>query len=258
MLDLHAHVLPGIDDGPEDEASAVAFAERVAADGTRVLAATPHLRADHPDVRPHELATRVAQLEWALFRHKVNLELVVGGEVDLLWGLEADDASLRAVSYGQQGTDLLVETPNAELSAGFESLLGRLADRGYRILLAHPERNASFQREPRRLLELEAMGVLLQVTASALVAARRGSRSRLLAEALIREEIAHVVASDGHGRSFVRSSLSEGFEAVERLAPGCGHWYVEDAPAAVLEGAPLPPRPARRRRSLLGRLSSRA
>src|SRR4051794_16723043 len=105
MFDLHAHVLPGIDDGPADYAGAVAFAAQAVAEGTRVMAATPHVRPDHPRVVPEELAPRVARLEWALARADVDLDLTVGGEVDLAWGLDADDDKLRAVSYGQQGTD---------------------------------------------------------------------------------------------------------------------------------------------------------
>jgi protein-tyrosine phosphatase len=247
MFDLHAHVLPGIDDGPADEAAAVEFVRAVAAEGTTVMVATPHLRHDHPRVKPEELASRVARLEWALARASVDFDLTVGGEVDLVWALEAGDDSLRLVSYGQQGTDLLLETPYGELPGTFERLVAQLAARGYRIVLAHPERNPTYQQQPRRLLELVGHGVLLQVTASALVADRRSARSRVLAEALIREGIAHLIASDGHGAHIARAGLGAGASAAERLVPGSGAWYVEDAPAAILRGEPLPPRPARRR-----------
>jgi protein-tyrosine phosphatase len=258
MLDLHAHVLPGIDDGPADDAEAVAFAAEAAADGTRVMAATPHVRPDHPRVRPEELATRVARLEWALARADVDLELVVGGEVDLTWALEADDNALRAVSYGQEGYALLLETPYGELPGPFETLVAQLTARGYVVLLAHPERNPTYQRDPRRLLALTEQGVLLQVTASALTSTRRASRTRVLAEALVREQIAHVVASDGHGGSIQRASLAAGAAAVEQLASGCSRWFVEEAPAAILSGEPLPPRPVAQRSGRMSRWLGRS
>jgi protein-tyrosine phosphatase len=243
MIDLHTHVLPGIDDGPADEAAAVEFVASVAAQGTRALVATPHVRSDHPAVRPAELAVRVARLEWALTRAQIDVDIVAGGEVDLLWALDADDDALRQVSYGQQGTDLLLETPYGELPTVFDSFVDRLAARGYRILLAHPERSPTYQRDPRRILPLTSRGVLIQVTASALVSGRRGSRTRALAQALIREGIAHVIASDGHGAHVARAGLAEGAAAADELIPGSGRWFVEDAPAAILRGEPLPARP---------------
>jgi protein-tyrosine phosphatase len=244
MIDVHTHVLHGIDDGPAEEAESVHFAASAAAEGTHVMVATPHIRADHPRVRPRELAPRVARLEWSLAKAGIDLDVAVGGEVDLLWALDADDASLRAVSYGQHGTDLLLETPAGELSGTFEALVGRVTARGYRVLLAHPERSPTFQRDPRRVLGLTEHGVLLQVTAAALVNGRRGSRSRALAQALIREGVAHVIASDGHGPHVARAGLAEGAAAADQLVPGSGRWYVDEVPAAILRGEPLPPRPA--------------
>src|SRR5215218_10603286 len=109
MIDLHTHILPGIDDGPRDLEGSVALVAELAAAGVRTVAATPHLRSDYPGVRPAELADRVDALQAEV----EDVELVGGGEVDLYWATEASDEDLRLVSYGQRGTDLLVETPYA-------------------------------------------------------------------------------------------------------------------------------------------------
>lgn len=255
MIDLHAHVLPGIDDGPSTLREAVETAAGAMREGVRVLAATPHVRPDHPAVRPGELADRVAALADALAEAGVDVEIVQGGEVDLLWALEADDASLADASYGGRGRDLLVETPYAPLTPAFEDHLFRLAVRGYRIVLAHPERNPTFRAEPKRLTAQVARGTLVQLTADSLAAARSSPVGRF-ARACVREGVAHVIASDRHGPDIRRASLRAGVDAAARLDGARASWMVREASAAILAGEPLPPAPrsTSRRLRLRGRL----
>jgi protein-tyrosine phosphatase len=208
------------------------------------VAATPHLRSDHPDVVPAQLALRCAELNDTLATEGLRLEVVPGGESDLLWALNAPDEELALVSYAQRGTDLLVETPHGPLPPGFEKLLFRLGKRGYRVLLAHPERNITFQREPGRLTELARRGVLLQVTASSLASGSRRSGTARLAFSLVTEGVCHVIASDAHGAASGRASLAQGLAAAGELAPARSDWMVSVAPAAILAGEPLPPPPS--------------
>ncbi len=255
VVDLHAHVLPGVDDGPASADESVELARRAAADGVTTLAATPHLRDDHPGVVPEELARRTAELGRLLDQEGVGLALVPGGEVDLTWALDAGDDVLRLVSYGQRGSDLLVETPYGELPHHFERMIDAVRWRGYRVLLAHPERNPSFQRSPERLADLVDRGVLVQLTAASLTRPR-GSRSGRLARAALSEGMAHVIASDAHGSATLdRAGLAEGVSLAAEIDAARAEWMVTDAPAAILEGAPLspPPSPAAHKRSFLTR-----
>jgi protein-tyrosine phosphatase len=243
MIDLHAHVLAGVDDGPATADESVELARRAAADGVATLAATPHLRDDHPGVVPEELAGRRAELQRRLAEEGVALQLVTGGELDLSWALDATDDALELVSYDQRGSDLLVETPYGELPRDFERVLDAIRRRGYRLLLAHPERNPSFQRSPERLARLVDGGVLVQLTAAALAGSPE-SRSRRFALAAVSEGVAHVIASDAHGFATAdRPGLSEAVAVASELDRGRAQWMVTDAPAAVLAGAPLPPPP---------------
>jgi protein-tyrosine phosphatase len=253
VIDLHTHVLPGIDDGPPDTEGSIALATRAAADGVEVLAATPHVRADHPGVRPDELGERVEHLRAALDAAGVGIEIVGGGEVDIFWSQSATADDLRRVSYGQRGTDLLVESPYGALPERFEQLLFQLRARGMRLLLAHPERNPTFQEQPKRLGDLVRQGVLLQLTASALAAPKR--RTHAFARGLVREGLAHVIASDSHGAGIQRAGLAAGVAALAEVAPERAQWMVSEAPAAILAGAPLPPPPRdrARRRALWSR-----
>jgi len=244
VIDLHCHLLPGIDDGPDDVAGAIELARAAAADGTRTVAATPHLRDDHPLVRPPELEARLGSLREQLQQAGIDLTVVSGGELDLAWALRASDEELRLVSYGQRGSDLLVETPYPPLAANFEEMLFQLTARGYRVLLAHPERNTSFQSNPSRLVELTQRGVLVQVNVPSLISQRRGSRSRKTALELIRDGHAHVLGTDAHrGAGFRPPNLGEGLAAATSVAPARARWMVTSAPAAVLAGEPLPEPP---------------
>jgi protein-tyrosine phosphatase len=244
VIDLHAHLLPGIDDGPYDLSDALALAAAAVRDGIRKMAATPHVRPDHPDVRPFELRDRVASLQASIDRAGIDLEVVQGGELDLMQGLDADDEQLRAVSFGGRGTDLLVETPYGAILPAFDEQLFLLAARGYRILLAHPERNPTFQRHPERLARMVDRGVLLQVTAGTLASEVFRSRSRKLAQDLVREGLAHVIATDTHGTGGSRApALRAGVKAAARVAPERAEWMVTHAPDAILAGEPLPDAP---------------
>jgi protein-tyrosine phosphatase len=256
VIDLHSHVLPGIDDGARDLEHALDLARAAADQGTRVLAATPHLRADFPEVRPDELATRCDEIRSAISDAGIELEVVQGGEAGVMWAVNADDDELRAGSYGARGTDLLVETPYGPLNDTFEQLLFMLPERGYRLLLAHPENNPTFQRDPVRLHDLVERGVLLQVTARSLIRSERRKGARPLAEALVRDGAAHVLASDAHsGRQLRPPALGAGAAAAaELVGEACARWMVEDAPRAILAGRALPDRPpteARKRGGLL-------
>jgi protein-tyrosine phosphatase len=245
MIDLHAHVLPGLDDGPGDLEGALALLQAAAADGTKVIAATPHLREDYPGVRVEALADAHAHL-LARLDGELGLEVVLAGEVDLEWAMEATDDQLRLASYGQRGSDMLVETPYGQLPAGFEEMLFRLRTCGYRLLLAHPERSPTLQANPQRLVDLVRGGVLVQVTASSLLQNRRAA-SRRFARFLVREGLVHVLASDAHRAGPDRApGLSAAVEAARRLAPARAEWMAGAAPAAILAGKPLPPAPIRR------------
>lgn len=255
VIDLHSHVLAGIDDGPEDYEGSLALVRAAAADGTHTLAATPHLRHDFPTVQLREIASRCVSLNHRL-PADLQVTVVPGGEVDLIWAQEASVEELRLASYWQRGSDLLVETPYGPLATGFEELLFRISLQGFRILLAHPERNPTFQGDPPRLAALVDRGVLVQVTASSLASTDRQSRSRRLALLLIEEAIAHVIASDAHSAGSMRAPLSAGVAAAARRSPARAEWMVRDAPAAILAGEPLPAPPQERstpRRGLLRR-----
>jgi protein-tyrosine phosphatase len=253
LVDIHAHVLPGIDDGPSDLSESLRMAEAAAAAGIEVLAATPHLRADFPDVHIDELAERCRAVQDAIAAAGIPVELACGTEAALIWAVEAGDQDLRLATYRQQGSDLLIETPSGPV-LGLDHLLYEIRSHGIRVTLAHPERSTQLQQDLEPIRRLVHQGILLQVNAGSLLANRR-SGVRQLAERLCREGLAHALASDGHRGTSWRpvTKLADGVAALaELVGPERARWMASDAPRAIVNGTELPAAPpvesVRRRR----------
>jgi protein-tyrosine phosphatase len=256
VIDLHSHVLPGIDDGPLDLAGSIALAAEAARQGVTVLAATPHARDDFPDVDLERVPAMCADLQGAL-PAEARIEIVTGAEVDVLWAQQASEEELRLASFARRGTDLLVETPYGQLPPNFEDMLFMITVRGFRILLAHPERNPTFQADRARLAALVHRGVLVQITAPSLLEESHSPTRRYALE-LVEDGLAHVLSSDAHAvAGFRPPTLAEAFAVVARIDRRRAEWMVVDAPAAILAGIPLPPRPPLPGRRLAARLNRR-
>ena len=249
FIDIHSHLLPGIDDGPRDLDAALEMARSAAESGTGTLVSTPHLRSDFPAVHVEEIADRCRAMAEAARAAGITLNIVPGAETSLAWALDASDEALAAATYGGRGTDLLIETPD-DVSM-LEALLFQVRVRGVRVTLAHPERSASFQRDPAAVERLADQQVLLQVNAGALMA-KPGSAHRRLAEHLCRTGIAHALASDGHRARDWRpvSALGPGVQALAGLVGEArADWMSRAAPGAIIAGEPLPEPPEIRARS---------
>lgn len=237
MIDLHCHILPGIDDGALDLPDSIALARTAASDGIEVVAATPHIRHDH-DVRIPELAGRVADVNEALEAEEIPVKVVTGGEVaeTALEGL--DEQELRAVSLGGAGWILLEPRPGP-LGESLVDAIKRLRAAGFRTLVAHPERHISPDL-PERIRELIEAGALMQATAAFL--AEGSAREGMLA--LARHGLIHVLSSDAHSSLRGRPlRISEGLgalEGIELLEPHLD-WIASEAPAAILRGEDVEP-----------------
>lgn len=257
-VDIHAHLIPGVDDGPPDLEAAVDMARAAVSVGIGTIATTPHLRSDFPDVHLEEIASRCDVVREALAREGIPLEVIPAAEVSLPWAIEATDEQLALASYGQRATDLLIETPFTG-TVGLDRFLSLLRSRGYRVTLAHPERSAQFQRDHGPLRDLVDQGVLLQVNAGSLLGPGNRGRRRL-ARTLLEEGLAHAVASDGHRGDHWRpvTLLADGAAAAaELVGEQRARWLAIASPGAIVVGEDLPPAPAVKkaegRRRLFGR-----
>ncbi len=234
MIDLHCHILAGVDDGPVNLADSVAMARQGAEDGIALICATPHIRHDH-DVRIHELAGRVADLNAELERRGVAVSVVAGGEVaeTVVDGLA--DEELRTVALG--GRWILLEPAPGPLGDSLGAAAELLRRRGFRSLIAHPERHPAPDMG-ERLANLVEAGCLVQVTAALLA---QGEASRPLLD-LARRGVVHVLGSDSHSARHGRPvRISAGLERLREAAEMRPHleWIAHQAPAAIVRGEDL-------------------
>lgn len=242
MIDIHCHILPGIDDGPDSEEEAFALARAAVDAGTLAIVATPHVSWDYPANTAAVIADGVARLTAALAREQIPLQLFTGAEVAMTRATELSDEELGALRLGgPNGTHLLVECPLSPTAAGFEAVLGNLRARGNEVVLAHPERCPAFQRDPAAYERLIAQGMLGQVTAGALVG-RFGRTVQEFAEQLVRGGLAQNVASDAH--SAARRPPTIGPDLVTAGYGEQAVWLAHEVPHAILTGGVVPPAPA--------------
>ena len=194
--DIHFHILPGVDDGPSSMDESVALAAAAVADGTRVVVATPHVRSGFlTDVS--DLPDRVRELEDRLAREEIGLAVRRGAELghDMVGRLS--QAELDSVAHGPPGGRwLLVETPFVGLGDEFTAATDELRDRGFAVVIAHPER-ARDSAGTTLHHELDR-GSMLQVNAWSLVG-RHGPEAYERAHAMLRAGRVGLIASDAHG-----------------------------------------------------------
>lgn len=243
MIDLHCHVLPGIDDGPDTDEQALALARAAARLGTRVLVATPHRSRRWP-TEPEAVIAGAERLAGLLETAGIELELVIGAEIEIEEAGRLDDRTLSALALGDGG-HLLLESPHEPAGDRLERTVSELLARGHGIVLAHPERSPVFQDRPGRLRELVGGGALCSITAGALEG-HFGPASQWFGLELLRDGLVHSVASDAHAAVGRPPGLQAGLNAAARHLPGVvgqERWLTEEAPAAILAGDPLPPRP---------------
>lgn len=197
MIDLHAHVLPGLDDGPPDLPAALDLLEAMAHDGIRTVVASPHGLDARWDVTGPQVHQAVDALRQAARAAGIDIVILPGMELplraDLVRRLQTGEVlSIAGTRY------VCVELPHHDLPWFTERALSELAVAGYIPVLSHPERNPAVQKRPEQLRSLAERGVLAMVTAGSLLG-QFGRRAQKLAERFLQEGSATLVASDAHG-----------------------------------------------------------
>jgi protein-tyrosine phosphatase len=243
MIDLHCHILPGVDDGALDLEDSIGMARQAVNDGIEAICATPHIRHDH-DVRIEEIADRVEQLNERLRVEELPVTVLQGGEVAETAVEGLSDEELDRVTLGG-GRWILLEPAPGRLTTVLLGRVVRLVERGYRVLVAHPERHVSADMY-ERIAGLVAAGALVQATADFFLRERFAAGMTALAEA----GLVHVLSSDAHsshgGRPVHMREAFERLAEIDSVAPHIA-WMRDIAPAAIVAGdeleAPFGPAP---------------
>jgi protein-tyrosine phosphatase len=226
-VDLHCHLLPGLDDGAATGEDTLRHARRLHAEGVRDVVCTPHVKRDEfPGVPLRELADRVAQAQRMITAAGLGVRLHLGAELAHQDALLLPETDLERIAQGPAGSRwLLLECPFEGIDDDFALAFRRLQGLGYGLLLAHPERSAGLLGGDGlgRLRPLLAQGALLQVNVCSLLG-NHGLDAQDAAVRLVREGLAYCLASDGHPGSR-EQTLQLGFHLLLRAGASSTQAY---------------------------------
>lgn len=215
IIDTHCHILPWVDDGPAEISESVEMAKIAAADGITHIVATPHVNR----LYSHNRADAAQRFATALHRLRYRLK-AEGVPIKVMAGAEIADTCARTMDLSDLGLNktnhLLVEFPHTHLPVDAGDLLFNLAVKGYKPIIAHPERNPSVIENPNRLFELRKTGALVQMTASSLTDKRNADVYRC-AMYLLKKGAVEVIASDAHNTNGRRPVLSKAIKVISKV-----------------------------------------
>lgn len=218
MLDVHSHILPGLDDGASDLHTAIEMARIAVADGITGMVATPHFIEGSIEHNRELILQRVSDFQRVLDEQAINLKVFPGAEIFL--SPETPERMLRGevmtVNNGEKY--LLVELPMQSMPKFTEEILFELKVRGVTPIIAHPERNLQLAGSPEMALELAAKGCLLQINAGSAMGLY-GERVRKTAQLLIRNGLVHLIGSDAHSTGGRSPRIRESLAIAEKLRP---------------------------------------
>jgi protein-tyrosine phosphatase len=241
MIDLHCHILPGLDDGAKNLEEAIEMARIAAHDGITKIVATPHLFRRYSHFEDFSLIEEKQQeLCRALKENNIPLDIFIGAEIHISHNLIDEIKKNRENLVLNKSSYLIVEFPSDHVFSGVKNLFFDLMSEAITPIIAHPERNSVFASYPDLLYELIHMGGLCQANSGSFLGLY-GEKTVEAVSRFLRLGLVHFIASDGHNTSSIAPRLSEainkaglivGEESALRLA--------KDNPQAVLEDKELP------------------
>lgn len=237
MIDIHTHILPGVDDGAGNLEEALAMARIAAADGITHLFATPHIKS-HPSLSRQGVVEQVARLQAELDAANIPLKLLAGHEVRLHDNMFDDWLAEMAGPLGNSRY-VLAEPLFDRYDKHTDEMLFELFDRGYTPVMAHPERIIPLQDNLALIEPFLARGGLTQVTATSLIG-RDTRQARKIAEEMLRNGMAHIIASDAHKPYHRPPALSAAREvAAAWVGSEQATLMVVNVPMAIVNNQPV-------------------
>jgi protein-tyrosine phosphatase len=240
MIDIHHHLLWGLDDGSTSVENSIAMAKMAVADGITHVVCTPHANGQYV-YEPQVVAQKIDELQWMLDEKKIPLKLGRGCDFHMSYD-NIQEAKLKPARFSVNGLGyLLVELPDYGLSQGLTETFYQLRLAGLTPILTHPERNSTLQADHRRLVEWLRAGLLIQVTAGSVVG-RMGKQAHKMAHQLLSDKWVHFLATDAHNVTSRPPKMQDAFDIVaQKYGPEYAHALCVGNPLAVFMGKPMMP-----------------
>lgn len=238
MIDIHSHILPGLDDGPQTMEESIQMCRIAYQDGIRTIVATPHtLNGVYQNGRSIILS-KVEELcsEFRTQNSELPLKILPGSDVRLCETTLQQVDQGEAVTIGDGGKYIMIEFPSQAIPYQAERILFQLLGRGLIPIISHPERNLEIGRRHERYDEIIKMGCFGQVTAMSLTG-EFGPKVRQWAEKLLKSWLVHFIASDAHSGNGRPPILSAAVKAAAKIVGKKeAEKMVTEYPKAILEG----------------------
>lgn len=236
MIDLHCHLLPGIDDGPEDLTTAIELARHAYASGIRTSVVTPHIHHQRYDNRAGNIQEAARQFQETLLEHGINLRIRCAAEVrldhEILTWIAGNQIPFLGEWQGERV--MLLELPHSHIPVGADKLVAWLRSQRIRPMIVHPERNKDILRSLDKINPFMELGCLLQVTAAA-VAGGFGTQAQQRANELLGRGWVTVLASDAHNMDARPPELEPGRVAAARIVGEAESWrLVRERPQQII------------------------
>ncbi|SDH73983.1 tyrosine-protein phosphatase [Desulfosporosinus hippei] len=239
MIDIHNHILPGLDDGAKTMAHSLGIIHQLFYSGFKTLIATPHVIEGRGFLSPEEILAAVEELRKHVAEEEIPVEILPGAENYIFPDLGKWAREGKLMTLGNTGKYLLLELPMLEIPQYTEQVFFDLQVQGLTPVLAHPERNKGLIDRPEYLVDWANKGVLFQMNLRSL-SGRYGSQAEELAERMLRSDLIHFIGSDAHRPSQEDGVYLMGLRRGKEVAEEEGFREITvENPQAILTGEGL-------------------
>ncbi len=254
MIDIHCHILPGVDDGPGSLNEALDMCRSAVADGIKTIVATPHFNPGTFEFTGRKVSDTVDILVAAAKDEGMDLRILPGAEVAVSPEMPAHLKQNRHLTLNSSGRYFLAELPPFSVPPAWDAFLLSILSSGLVPIIAHPERNPWFINHPDALSFAVDNGIMVQITAMSITGGL-GPEPRDFSAFLLRNNLVHVIATDAHSADFRSPVLSEAAAiAADLIGVESAEALVKSVPEAIIAGRDIPTlRHARRSSRAVGR-----
>ena len=251
MIDIHNHILPCLDDGPDNLEKSLEMARIAADDGIKIIVATPHSNNGFSNIYPDKILKEVERFNQALEEEGIPLTVLPGSDVQIDYNLLDDIKDQKVMTVNNNNRYIILEPSSFGFPQNLPDFIWKLKLSGITPIFSHPERNKTIQEDINMLYDFIRQGALSQITAMSLTG-KFGKKAHKCAVSLLKHNLTHVIATDAHSVRRRPTILSRALKVAKTIIdPDNALQMVTDIPSQIIKGDQLTiPEPMRVKKNL--------